>query len=82
MKKWYVVYKGKTPGVYTEWSEVQDQVKGFRCNNHKSFKSKQEVEASYLKHLLAGERKKNGMKNFIIPVLIIVIAFLLYVIIV
>jgi len=80
--KWYVVYKGKTPGVYTEWSEVQEKVNGFSGNNHKSFKSKQEAEASYLKHLLAEERKKNGMKNFITPVLLIVIAFLLYVIIV
>ena len=82
MQKWYVVYIGRVPGVYTEWSECQDQVNGFRGNNYKGFNSKKDAEASYLKFLLAGERKKNGLKNFIIHVLLIVITFLLYVIIV
>ena len=82
MKKWYVVYVGKVPGVYTEWSECHDQVNGFKGNNFKGFKSKEEAEASYSKFVLAAETKKNGMKNFIISALLIVIAFLLYVIIV
>src|SRR5664279_1475727 len=82
MKKWYVMYKGRVPGVYTEWAECEAHVDKFRSNSHKSFKTRQEAEASYLK-FLEGEMKKNREpKNFIIVVLLIVIAFLLYVIIV
>jgi ribonuclease HI len=81
MQKWYVVYIGRVLGVYTEWSECHAQVTGFSGNDYKGFKSKEEAEASYLKFLRA-EGRKNGMKNYIILVLLIVIAFLLYVIIV
>ena len=82
MQKWYVVYIGRVPGVYTEWSECHAQVNKFRGNDYKGFKSKAEAEASYLKFLRRRDGRKNAMKNFIILVLLIVIAFLLYVIIV
>ena len=82
-KKCYAVYIGRVPGVYDEWSECQAQVDRFSGSSHKGFQSKSEAEASYLKFMLAGERKKNQLKNyFIIHFLLIVIAFLLYVIIV
>ena len=82
MKKWYVVFKGRVPGVYTDWSECHAQVDKFKGNNYISFQTRQEAETSYLK-FLEGERKNTGeQKNFIIVVLLIVIAFLLYLVIV
>ena len=79
MAKWYVMYRWRVPGVYTEWSEVHEQVNRFPGNNHKSFKSESLARASYLEF----QRKKNMMKNFILLVLLLlVIEFLLYVIIV
>jgi viroplasmin and RNaseH domain-containing protein len=81
MQKWYVVYVGRVPGVYTEWSECHAQVNKFSGNEYKGFKSKEEAEASYLMFMRANG-SRNAMKNFIILVLLIVIAFLLYVIIV
>ena len=82
MHTWYVVYIGRVPGVYTEWSECHAQVNGFSGNKYKGFKSKKEVEASYLKFMRRRDGRKNAMKNFIILVLLIMVAFLLYVIIV
>ena len=82
MKKWYVVYKGRVPGVYTEWSECHAQVDKFKSNGYKSFRTRQEAEASYLKFLEEESKKNRGPKNFIIAVFLIVIAFLLYLIIV
>lgn len=41
MSKWYVVIRGRTPGIYTSWSDCQSQVKGFSKALHKSFKSEQ-----------------------------------------
>jgi viroplasmin and RNaseH domain-containing protein len=79
MVKWYVVYRGRVPGVYTRWSEVNEQVDRFPGKNHKSFKSESLARASFLEF----ERKNNMMKmnNFILLVLLLLlIAFLLYVI--
>jgi ribonuclease HI len=36
-QKFYVVWKGKTPGVYDSWKECADQVNGFSGAEYKSF---------------------------------------------
>ena len=83
MKKWYVVYKGKVPGVYGEWEDCLEQVNKFKGNSYKGYKSKEEAEARYMIHQLAEERKSNRMKTFIvISILLIVIAIVLYLIVV
>ncbi len=78
MAKWYVVYKGRVSGIHTEWSDCLDQVDKFSGNDYKGFTSKKVAKASYLAFL----RRKNGMKNFIIFDLLIVIVFMLYFIVV
>jgi ribonuclease HI len=45
---WYVVYRGKKPGVYDSWARCNEQVAGYKKNNYKSFPCKEEVVASYL----------------------------------
>ena len=83
MKKWYVVYEGRDPGVYEYWEDCLKQVNNFEGNNHKSYKSKAEAEARYLNHLFVEERKNRMKSNFIaIPFLLIVVVILLYVIVV
>jgi ribonuclease HI len=83
MKKWYVVYKGKVPGIYEEWKHCSEQVTGFPGNSHKSYKSKEETRPTWVNHLLEEERKKNRTKNFfVIPVLLTVIAVLVYLLVV
>lgn len=37
MAKYYAVKVSKTPGVYTSWSECEEQVKGFKGAKYKSF---------------------------------------------
>ena len=45
-KKWYVVWKGKEPGVYKTWSECKQQVEGFEGARYKSFETQiQAIEA-------------------------------------
>src|SRR5664279_4853102 len=84
MKKWYVVYEGRVPGVYDQWEDYLKQVNKFKGNNYKGYKSKEEAEARYMNHRLAEERRRNRMNTsfIVIPILLIVTAFLLYVIIV
>lgn len=40
-EKYYVVWKGHAPGVYDDWDECEEQVKGFPGAQYKSFKSQQ-----------------------------------------
>jgi viroplasmin and RNaseH domain-containing protein len=79
--KWYIMYKGKIPCVYSEWKDYQKQVKGFSGNNYKECKTKEEAEASYLEHL-ACERRNQMMETSVIPFVLIMTAFLVYVLVV
>jgi ribonuclease HI len=42
--KYYGVAVGNVPGVYTEWSVVQAQTKGFKGAKHKSFPTREEAQ--------------------------------------
>jgi len=46
-QKWYVVWNGVTPGIYSRWEDCQKQVTGFKGARFKSFPSKQLAEAAY-----------------------------------
>jgi hypothetical protein len=48
---WYVVYRGKKPGVYKTWASYSEQVNGYKKNSYKSFPCKEEVVASYLEYM-------------------------------
>lgn len=44
--KYYVVWEGKTPGIYTSWDECKRQVDGYPQAKYKSYESKSEAEAA------------------------------------
>ncbi|QDI92725.1 ribonuclease H [Salicibibacter halophilus] len=46
-KKYYVVWKGRNPGIYQSWPECQKQVNGYKGARFKSFSSKEEAERAY-----------------------------------
>lgn len=46
---YYVVWVGRTPGVYRTWAECQAQVAGFPNAKYKSYEQQQEAEAAYRK---------------------------------
>ena len=46
-QKWYVVWQGHEPGIYTTWAECQRQTKGVSGAKFKSFPTKPEAEAAY-----------------------------------
>ena len=43
-QKFYVVWSGRRPGIYTTWTEAQRQISGFKDAKFKSFKSRAEAE--------------------------------------
>lgn len=61
-EKFYVVWAGVTPGIYTSWTDCQLQVKGYEGAKYKSFASRQEAEQAfaaspyeYIKRAVPGE---------------------------
>ncbi len=51
--KYYVVWEGKTPGIYRSWAECKAQVDGFPQAKYKSYESEAEASRAYA----AGWRK-------------------------
>ena len=45
--KFYTVWKGACPGVYSSWPECQLQIKGFKGALYKSFDTKEEAERAF-----------------------------------
>ena len=44
VKKYYVVWKGHNPGIYSSWEECKSQVQGVVGAQYKAFVNKQEAE--------------------------------------
>ena len=80
-RKWYAVYVGHVPGVYDEWPKCQAQVSSLSDGSQKGFDSRAEAEATYLRFIAQqGIQNQRHRKNYyIIPLLIIVIALIVYV---
>jgi len=54
-QKYYAVQCGQTPGVYTDWTQAQAQIRGFRKPKHKKFNTRAEAEA-----FVAAGKKSSG----------------------
>ncbi|AUC16364.1 ribonuclease H [Tenacibaculum sp. SZ-18] len=48
-KKFYVVWKGKKPGIYSSWNECKEQINGFEGAQYKSFVSESEANLALKK---------------------------------
>jgi ribonuclease HI len=46
-QKYYVVWKGVSPGIYTSWTDCQLQINGYKGAIYKSFKTLEGAEEAY-----------------------------------
>jgi ribonuclease HI len=49
-KKFYVVWEGRTPGVYSSWDTCKKNIEGFAAAKYKSFTSKAEADTAFKSH--------------------------------
>ncbi|HRG39863.1 MAG TPA: ribonuclease H family protein [Saprospiraceae bacterium] len=49
-QKYYVIWEGKVPGIYTSWEECQVQIAGFPSPKFKSFDSRVEAEFAFARN--------------------------------
>ena len=68
--KFYVVWKGRKPGIYTDWNSCKAQVDQFPGARYKSFKTQAEADAAFKGSPSAtvvkksnGQRPANGHKS-------------------
>ncbi len=66
-QKYYVVWEGKKPGIYTDWNEAKPQVEGVATAKYKSFESAEEAQKAFgepfAKHINYGKNKNTDDKN-------------------
>ncbi len=46
-KKFYVVWKGRKPGIYESWKICEEQIKGYEGAKYKSFLTKESAEKAF-----------------------------------
>jgi len=65
-QKYYVVWKGVSPGIYTSWTDCQLQIKGYDGAQYKSFETKEEAEhafASPAHHYIGANHKSDTIHH-------------------
>ena len=63
---WYVVFHGKEPGVFHQWSDCQKQISGFRDNCYKRYETKDEAImafSAYMKDCTCEKRLSMGVAS-------------------
>ena len=58
--KFYVVWKGKRPGIYESWDDCQAQIKGIKGAQYKAFGSFKEAKRAYNGNYSDYKGKKSG----------------------
>ena len=48
-KKFYVVWMGHQPGIYTDWTSAKQQIEGYKGAKYKSFPDRGQAEAAFRK---------------------------------
>lgn len=65
-QKFYVVWAGVTPGIYSSWTECQLQTKGYEGAKYKSFDTRAEAERAFASspyQYIGKKAKQNPMKR-------------------
>lgn len=62
-KKFYVVWKGKNPGIYTSWDACKAEVHGFQGARFKSFPTKEEAETAFASDRSSRATSKTNKKS-------------------
>ncbi len=62
--KYYVIWVGRKPGIYTSWDEAKQQVDKYPKAQYKSFKTKAEAQAAFSKGTSAAPNSKKPASTY------------------
>lgn len=63
----YVVWRGKSPGIYETWAECAAQVEGFAGAQYRGYVSRQEAEEAFRQPFARREQKSAGAREYTGP---------------
>lgn len=69
-QKFYVVWNGRKPGIYTTWAECLQQVEKFEGAAYKAFENQEEAKAalsSDAKKYIYNKKKQPGRQGILLP---------------
>ena len=72
---WYVVFKGRVPGVYEHWEDAHRQVNGFKGNLYKGYPTRSIAEG----HWRRRNRGRMGTDAGYLVILLALIALTCYI---
>lgn len=58
--KYYVVWEGRNPGVYDDWSDAHEQIENFPGARYKSYSTPAEATAAFREGMVGGDRNELG----------------------
>jgi ribonuclease HI len=64
-QKYYVVWKGRKPGIYTSWAECEAQVKGFEGAQYKGFESREAAKIAFKGKYEDFKSKPNAVRQWL-----------------
>ena len=64
-QKYYVVWKGKKPGIYTSWAECEAQVRGFEGAQYKGFESREAAKIAFKGKYEDFKSKPNAVRQWL-----------------
>ncbi|WP_435623881.1 ribonuclease H1 domain-containing protein [Flagellimonas sp.] len=62
-KKFYVVWKGKKPGIYESWDDCKAQIEGYKGAQYKSFQDFSEAKKAFNSNYLEYKGSSKGKKE-------------------
>ena len=62
-KKFYVVWKGKKPGIYESWDDCKAQIEGYKGAQYKSFQNFSEAKKAFNGNYLEYKGSSKGKKE-------------------
>ncbi|PZE16810.1 ribonuclease H [Putridiphycobacter roseus] len=65
-KKFYVVWEGHEPGVYTDWNKAQKQVSGYTGAKFMSFENLKDAESAYKTGIIPPKRAGEKTKYYVV----------------
>lgn len=64
-QKFYVVWKGRKPGIYTSWADCEAQVKGFEGAQYKGFESREAAKIAFKGKYEDFKSKPNAVRQWL-----------------
>lgn len=62
-QRFYVVFRGRNPGIYTSWDDAKEEVLGFKNNKHECFLTLQQAQEALAAYFARADANQSSHHN-------------------